>query len=148
MKKLLSGLFGGSGKAKSAEQKTDDIRVAACAVMLGMAETDEEFSAPERVAIVSALTDQFNLSGATANEIISSAHIALDESVDIWRFTNALNQALDRDDRILILETIWRLALADEKLDEREEYMARKLTNLLRLTHQEFIGAKLKAMGK
>jgi uncharacterized tellurite resistance protein B-like protein len=47
---------------------------------------------------------------------------------------------------IEIIETLWRIVYVDGKMDQYEHYLMNKLQNLLRLTHDQLIAAKLKVL--
>ena len=72
----------------------------------------------------------------------------LNNSVDLWQFTNLINKNYTSKEKIRIIETIWRIAYTDGLLDKHEDYLARKLVSLLRLTHKQLIDAKLKVKGE
>ena len=44
---------------------------------------------------------------------------------------------------MLLLEDLWRVAYADDKLDKYEEYQIRKIADLLYIPHSIFIQSKL-----
>ena len=47
-------------------------------------------------------------------------------------------------DKVLLVENLWRLALADDHLDKYEEQMIRKTADLLYVSHSDFIRTKLR----
>ena len=50
------------------------------------------------------------------------------------------------EEKIEIIETLWRIVYVDGKMDQYEHYLINKLQNLLRLTHEQLIAAKLKIL--
>ena len=44
-----------------------------------------------------------------------------------------------------MVEYLWAVAFADENVDKHEEYLVRKIANLIGVSHKEFIKAKLRA---
>ena len=131
--------------AEDEEKATHDIGVATCALFLEMSQIDGKFSASEREHIMSVLTNDYGLSDDVAAALLEAAREKLDESIDLWRFTNLINQNYSREEKRRIIETVWRIAYADGKLEKHEDYLAHKLAHLLRLTQEELIEAKLKA---
>jgi uncharacterized tellurite resistance protein B-like protein len=79
------------------------------------------------------------------DELMELARCERAEAVDIQQFTRAANAEMGREEKLAVLEAVWRIILADGRIDKHEEYYARKLTHLLRLEHRDFIDAKLKA---
>jgi uncharacterized tellurite resistance protein B-like protein len=49
------------------------------------------------------------------------------------------------EEKLQIIENVWRIAYADGRLDKHEDYLVHKLATLLRLSHKQLIEAKLKA---
>jgi uncharacterized tellurite resistance protein B-like protein len=45
-----------------------------------------------------------------------------------------------------IVETLWRVVFVDGKMDQHENYLMHKFSNLLRLSHKQLIDAKLKVL--
>ena len=122
------------------------IEVASCALLLEMANADEEFSEIERENILNLLKKDFNLSDEDAQELIEATNKELKESIDMWHFTNLINENYSSEEKIKVIETVWRVIYADGKLDIHEDYLVHKLATLLKLTHKELIDAKLKVL--
>ena len=53
-------------------------------------------------------------------------------------------QNYSNEEKVEIIETLWRIVYVNGKMDEYEHYLMNKLKNLLRLTHGQLIDAKLK----
>ena len=125
---------------------THDVRVATCALFLEMAEIDKAFSRDECDHVIVLLRDQYNLSDEHAEEMARAAHAELKNSLDLWRFANLINENYTREEKLEIVELIWRLVYADGHLSEHEQYLVTKLRKMLRITHRELIDAKLKVL--
>jgi uncharacterized tellurite resistance protein B-like protein len=133
---------GGTDKEPAA---THDIRMATCALFLEMSYIDGEFSESEREHVVSVLKRDFALSDEHAAALLEEAQSELKESIDLWQFTNLINQNYSLEEKLQIIETIWTIAFTDGKLDKHEDYLVHKLAKLLRLNHKQLIDAKLRA---
>ena len=79
-----------------------------------------------------------------ATELIQATEEELKGSIDLWKFTNLINQNYSIEEKKQIIEMVWRVAYADGRLDKHEDYLVHKLAKLLRLTHKQLIDAKLK----
>jgi uncharacterized tellurite resistance protein B-like protein len=133
--------------SKSANQDTDhDIRVATCALLVEIARIDEKFTDAEMEAILSILIEKYGLSPDHADALIAEAEKELEKSVDLWQFTKLINDNYSNEEKIEIIETLWRIVYVDGKMDQHEHYLMSKLQNLLRLTHDQLITAKLKVL--
>ncbi len=146
---LVKKFFGKGATTDAVEQRENeshDIRIATCALMLEMANIDGEFSPSEREHIVSNLKKDHGLSDECAAELIDASNEELKGSIDLWQFTNLVNQNYSIEEKTRIIEMVWKLAYADGSLDKHEDYLVHKLANLLRLTHKQLIEAKLKVL--
>jgi uncharacterized tellurite resistance protein B-like protein len=128
------------------EQKSHRIHIATCALLLEMAHIDGEFGDSERESIITALKSNYRLSEEEARSLMEATEKELKESIDLWQFTNLINQNYSLDDKIRIIETVWKVAYADGRLDSHEDYLVHKLAELLRLSHKQLIDTKLKVL--
>jgi uncharacterized tellurite resistance protein B-like protein len=148
---LVKRLFGNreGDRSPAAEGRSDyEIKVATCALLLEMSHIDGVVSQEERDRIVSILEKEYGLSHEEVEGLIHEAARQLKESVDLWQFTNLINQHYTEAERIRVVELIWEIAYTDGKLDQHEDYFVHKLANLLRLTHHQLIDAKLRVKGR
>ncbi len=134
----------GSDNAKQTAEH--DIRVATCALFVEIARIDNEFSDAEMETILSILKDTYGLSQEHADALIAEAEQELEKSVDLWQFSNLINENYSTEEKIEIIETLWRIVYVDGKMDEHEHYLMGKLQTLLRLDHNQLITAKLKVL--
>ena len=149
MKDLFKKFFGkASTNSEKDKENGHDVRIAACALLLEMGQIDGEFSDDEQEHLIGHLKTEYDLSNDDAKELMDTAHKELDGSIDLWRFSNLINQNYSHGEKNRIMEMIWRVVYADGKLDKHEDYLVRKMATLLRLSHQEMIDAKLKVLGK
>ena len=133
--------------SKDANQNTEhDIRVATCALFVEIARIDEKFTDAEMETILSILKEKYGLSPEHADALIAEAEKELDKSVDLWQFASLINDHYSNEEKIEIIETLWRIVYVDGKMDQYEHYLMNKLQTLLRLTHDQLITAKLKVL--
>jgi len=133
--------------SKDSTQKTEhDLRIAACALFLEMARIDEVFTPEEMDTILNILKKNYGLSQEHADALVAEADKELAESVDLWRFARLINENYTIDEKIEIIEILWQMVYVDGKMDSYEHYLMNKLKNLLRLSHDQLIDAKLKVL--
>lgn len=146
---LIRNFFGKTSGADSLELVQDvnhDLPVACLALFLEMANIDGEFSDVERESIISFMKGRYDLSKEIVQELMDSAKKELEQSIDLWQFTNLINHNYTLDEKLGIIEMFWRVAYADGKLESHEDYLLHKLANLLRLSHRQLIDAKMKVL--
>ena len=140
------------GKASADSHKaTDrdpghDTRVATCALLVEIARIDETFSSQEMETLLGILKEKYGLSPSHADALILEAEKELEKSVDLWQFARLINENYSTEEKIEIIESLWRIVYVDGKMDKYEHYLMGKLQNLLRLSHDQLIDAKLKVL--
>ena len=145
----LKHFFGKTaGKAETTDNdETDhDIHIATCALFVELARIDEEFSPAEMEMILSILNEKYGLSKDHAAQLVAETEKELENSIDLWQFSNLINQNYSMTEKLEIVEMLWRVVYVDGRMDQYEHYLMNKLKNLLRLTHQQLIDAKLKVL--
>ncbi|MEO2269074.1 TerB family tellurite resistance protein [Pseudoalteromonas pernae] len=127
------------------ENEVPDFKTAVAALLVEVMRADDELQAQEQEMILALLQKHFGLSIEEASTLVSDASSSLDDAIDYYRFSKQINDNTSAEQRIEILELLWQLAYADGKLDRYEEHVIRKVADLLYVTHNDFIRAKLAA---
>ncbi|MDX1775566.1 MAG: TerB family tellurite resistance protein [Desulfobulbales bacterium] len=120
-------------------------RIAASVLLLEAAYADHKCTEEELDHVIATLRSDFNLSQAHAEDLLELAHRERSQAVDLYEFTNHINNEFSKQEKKAVLEAVWRIIHIDGQLEKHEDHFARKLTHLLRLTHKDMIDAKLKA---
>jgi|WetSurMetagenome_2_1015567.scaffolds.fasta_scaffold342879_2 uncharacterized tellurite resistance protein B-like protein len=130
----------------SKSNRPHKLHVATCAILLEMAKVDGEFNDSERQDIIAVFKNKYQLTDYEISSLIEAAEKELERSIDLWQFTNEINKNYSPDEKIRIINTIWQIAYADGKLDNHEDYLIHKLSDLLNISHKDLIEAKLKVI--
>ena len=137
--KLKDILLGDRAYAESATNPEERQQLALAALLIEMARADFDESTEEQAAINGFLADHFSLSEAEAADLIERATQAMSEAVCLFDFTRALHDSLDYEQKLAVVRLLWRTALADNRLDKYEEYLIRKVADLLYISHSDII---------
>ena len=132
--------------SSSAADPDAQARCSAAALLLEMAHMDETMTAVEHGAILTAVRDGFDLSRDQAEELIACAQAEREQATDYHQFTSLITANFDAAERANLIERLWQVAYADQVLCKHEEYLVRKVANLLHVPHRVFISTKLRAM--
>ena len=135
----LADVAGGTASAEHG------YKLATAALLLEVTRADHEVSSAETAAVRNALSRAFKLSEAELSELIKLAEAEHDAAVCLYSFTRTINESLDERQKSRIVELLWMVAYADGELDSHEEHLIRKVTDLLYVSHAQFIAAKLRA---
>ena len=146
MLERLFELFAVKEVSRETPDNGERLRLATCVILLEVAGADNEFSPVECERILTSLRDRFHLSQEEAEELVRVAQERREESSDLWKFTNQINQICSHEEKIQVIEEVWRLIYADNTLEGHEDYLVHKLARLLNLSHPQLIGAKLKVL--
>ncbi|MBS1132837.1 MAG: hypothetical protein H6R16_3839 [Proteobacteria bacterium] len=65
------------------------------------------------------------------------------EAIDYFQFTSLINKSCTAEQKIVIIENLWLVAMADSHLDALETHLIRKIADLLYVSHADYISAKL-----
>lgn len=130
---------------ESREDRERKKHIAAGVLLLEAAHVDNECSEEELEHVVATLKDRFDLPADCIGDLLDLARTDRKQSVDLWQFTSYINRYFSPEEKRSVMEDVWRIILLDGKLDKHEDYYAHKLANLLHLTHEQMIAAKLKA---
>jgi len=138
--KLLQRIKGG---VQQPELQHDPLRLATAAILLETAYADGVFSPAEDGDVVGYLKRAFHLDDESAKELIAEAAELREKTIDHFALTNFVRKNATLSERIEIVKTMWRIAYSDRKLTDYENYLVRKLADLLGLEHHVMIDAKV-----
>lgn len=119
------------------ELQPDDARIAIAAVLVMAARADESYEAAEKGVIDQVLAQRFGLSALEAAELRVQGEQVESEAIDLFQFTRAIKSAVPLEDRVAIMEALWRVVLADNIRDAHEDALMRQMADRLGLSERE-----------
>ena len=140
IKKMLS-----DDPQETTRTSQEEAHVALCVLMIEAAHVDGECSDEEMAHVIDTLTATSGVSGQDITELIEQAYQKRKDSIDLFSFTRYMNQNYSKEEKLRVMESVWRVIHIDGRLEGHEDHFAHKLANLLRLTHKELIDAKIRA---
>jgi uncharacterized tellurite resistance protein B-like protein len=120
------------------------LQLASAALMIELLKTDQHINERETAMLSDILQKTFSLDPASLAEIVALAEQEARHAVSLYDFTSLVNESYQYDDKVQLVENLWRLAMADDHLDKYEEQMIRKTADLIYVSHSDFIRTKLK----
>ena len=109
----------------------DDFTATITALLVEAAMADGVLDSDEKSRIVHLLTDQLELDVEIAKTTLEDAILVHDERVEIHSLVRQIREDTEIEDRVIILEMIWIVVLADNQIDEHESQLMRRLAGLL-----------------
>ncbi|UTW05669.1 TerB family tellurite resistance protein (plasmid) [Amphritea atlantica] len=122
------------------------ISLASAALMVEVLLSDYERKPEEQSTLLDVLKKSFSLNQVTADELLKQAGKAQREATDYFRFTSQINEICTPQEKISLIENLWRVAYADGELHHYEEHVIRRIADLIHVSHTDFITAKLRVM--
>lgn len=143
LKKLYEQLVQpASGKTEAVSEHA--VQVATAALLVEMMRADGKVSEDERTAVFQTIQSKFNLTGEETKSLKALAREKAKKATDYYEFTSLIHKGLSYEQKVEIIEHLWEIAFTDKHLDKHEEYMVRKIADLIYVEHKDFIEAKLR----
>lgn len=128
--------------AENAENSAEKLQVASAALFLEMMHVENQ-AEPEKLNLIHGLLmTAFNLTDAQVNALIELAEQRRAQATDYFEFTHFICIEFTRAQKIQLIESLWQIALMDNRLDVEEEYLADKVARLLFVPHDEVLQAR------
>ncbi len=121
--------------------KTDLI----CAtLMIEVMNSDHQLDERENEEFLRVLQEQYQISEEDLAEISKLAKEEAQQATSLYEFTSLINAEYEYEQKVMLIENMWRIAFSDEKLDRYEDHLIRKVSDLIYVSHSDFIRTKLK----
>lgn len=121
------------------------VKLATAALLVEMMDMDGDVLETEKKVTQEALKTNFNLSDAETNELCRLAEEEVHNATDYYQFTKLIAKYFSQEQKIQVIELLWRVAYADNNLDAYEEHMVRRIADLIYVPHSDYIQTKLNA---
>ena len=146
MIKKIKDLLSNFSKDEEIEESSEFAKLdrACAALLVEIAFADKAFNNEEKESLKEALINSYNLEEETIQEIIADAENTVTESTSLYEYTRTVNDEFEYSDKLNLLENLWRIAYADSNLDKYEEHLIRKISDLVHISHGDYINIKLK----
>jgi len=115
------------------------LQLATATLLIEVSRADFHIDAKEKQAIAAAIQEFFSLSAAETEEIIELAESEIDDVTCLFEFTRLVNESFDYPTKLKIVEMMWSVSYADLDKDKYEEHLIRKVSELLYVSHADFI---------
>ena len=121
----------------------DQLQLAAAALLIELSRADYHRDQEEQRAIERALKKCFDLDEQQLEELVELAEEQNRTATSLYQFTSLIKDNYDLEQRFELVKMLWEVAVADGEISKYEDYLIRKISDLIYLPHSEFIRAKL-----
>lgn len=129
---------GGASPSLSFAQK----QLAVAALLIEVATADHVMDGTELNALINLLERKFSLPHEQLLELADLAKTEAAEATSLYQFTQLINNECAASEKFELIKGMWEIAYADNQLDKYEEYVIRKVADLIHVSHSDFIRAK------
>ena len=144
IKGYISELGNQPSDLENQEEKEKNIINNACAALLiETALADKVFNTEEIDSMKKTLREVYEIDEKDLDELISESEKKASESTSLYEYTRLINDLCDYQDKLKLINNLWTIAFADKHLDKYEEFLIRKISDLLYVSHSDFIQQKL-----
>jgi uncharacterized tellurite resistance protein B-like protein len=132
LKKLLAS-------RKDTDITADDeaLKLASAALLMEAACMDGHVDASEIATVTALLGDHFDLSADEASELVDNGREVLTNSVELYGFTRTIKNSFNHEDRVRMIEMLWKVAYADGILHDFEANLVRRICGLIHVPDRE-----------
>ena len=124
----------------------DELGMALAVLMLEVAKSDFQESDSEIQSMTAWLKSQdLGLSHDNVTRLLDSARGEQAQSSGLFEYTRRACEQMSMEERVELVEQLWLIAYADGVIDKYEEAAIRKASELLYVSHSDFIRAKFAA---
>lgn len=113
------------------------------ALLVEIAFADKDFDETEKASLKQSLIETYALDESDIEEIIKDAEETVSESTSLYGYTSIVNTEFQYEDKLKLLRNLWKIAYADGYLDKYEEHLLRKISDLIHISHSDYINIKL-----
>ena len=141
----LKSLFGGAATPEETDpaEATRRLELASAALLFEVLKADHELDPREIDSIADVLRTSGKHTAEEVDQVIALARRQSSESTSLYEFTSLVNEHGAFREKCALIRNMWRIAYADAELSKYEDYVIRKVCDLIHVPHSEFIRAKL-----
>ena len=114
------------------------------ALLVEVMNSDHELDEREHQEFMAVLQQSYNIAESDLEELIQLAKDEAFEATSLYEFTKLINDNYDYEQKVELIENMWRIAFSDKRLDKYEDHLIRKVSELIYVSHSDFIKTKLK----
>ncbi len=136
----------GRGKGAVRTRVTDrQLQLATAVLLLEAARCDFDLRADEFNAVLGAVRCMMGLTEDEAAAVIRFAEEEVRQSKRLYEFTGLIDVNYSPEQKKALVQHLWQVVFSDAQLLANEEYIVRKIADLLGVPLADFLDAKIRA---
>ena len=129
-------------KVDEDQQQNFEIELTAAVLAYEIARSDGEISNDELSLLMQEIEKISQKVGKDTTEILNIVEMYSKDSVSFHDFIEDINKSYSKDEKISLLDFLWKTAYADGKLDVDEERLVRRVADLIKIKDIEVLKLK------
>ncbi len=121
------------------------LQLATAVLLLEAARSDFDLRADEFNTILRAVGRIMGLTEDEASAVIRFAEEEVRQSRRLYEFTQLIDENYTAEQKKALVEHLWHVVFADAQIVASEEYIVRKIADLLNVPLADFLDAKIRA---
>ena len=124
-------------KIKEENEQFDTVQIAISTLMIQTAVYDGVFDEQEKSKILELIKKYFSFNEDQKLSLFKIAMKVNDNSNDMQQFTRVLNDNLSEEEKLNIIEMLWKIIISDGHIDDYENALIRKISGLLYISDRD-----------
>jgi uncharacterized tellurite resistance protein B-like protein len=121
------------------------LQLAVAVMMVEVMRADPTLQPGEREAVRAALREQFALGDDEAARLAELAEATARDATDLYTFTSRIDEQFGMEQKIHMIELMWRVAYADGRLSDHERHVMWRIADLLHVPQGAYVHARMRA---
>ena len=126
----------------------EDLEVAVAALLIEAARMDARFDLAERSVIERLLAERFDLAPEAVAALVETAEKVVAHTAQYFPFTQQICKNMSPQDRVQLIEMLWKVAYSDGVLDPHEDMLLRQIAGLIHVSDQDRGSARKRALDR
>lgn len=118
------------------------LQQACCLLLMEVARLDVANAQQKRDVVAQVMWELFSVAGDELAVMIDAAGLPENRLTSYYEPAALINKHFDPARKARFIEQLWRVAMVDGDIDMYEDHLVRKLSDLLYVSHNDFILAK------
>ena len=127
--------------------EVDQLRLGIACLVQEARRVDLDHDAREHPAAIEALILMFGIERGEAEALLEQAREKAQHLTSYYPIVSVIKRDLSPEERILLIEVLWRVVYADDALHGHEDHFVRKIAHLLDVPNTQVMLARARARG-
>jgi uncharacterized tellurite resistance protein B-like protein len=145
MQSLIERFFNSVFESGNEQKPAMSIDLATAVLLIEVSRADFQEDKTEQQTIRKLLLNHLSLTQDEVDILLKNAREEADQLVSLQHITRMMNEQMEQQDKVRVIELMWKVVYADGEMDRYEEHLMRQVSDLLYVSHADFIQARHQA---